>query len=144
MAAIYDGLEFRTALEAHWAAFFDLAGWEWRYNPAPVGDWKPEFHVTFACGHSECNDNHSLLVAILPVSELKTLRGHPALTYAYSVPDTHGGSGTIADAGALFGSNAGVTGWEMSHGAGGGVHEVSQWVDHSHHLWISAGERVRR
>ena len=26
MGAIYKGLQFKTALEARWAAFFDLAG----------------------------------------------------------------------------------------------------------------------
>ena len=38
MGAIYKGLQFKTALEARWAAFFDLAGWEWHVNPACVGD----------------------------------------------------------------------------------------------------------
>ncbi|WP_274875111.1 hypothetical protein [Sinorhizobium meliloti] len=27
MTALYDGLQFKTPLEAQWAAFFDLAGW---------------------------------------------------------------------------------------------------------------------
>lgn len=33
MTAVYDGLQFRTPLQAQWAAFFDLAEWEWRANP---------------------------------------------------------------------------------------------------------------
>ena len=45
MGAIYKGLQFKTALEARWAAFFDLAGWEWHVNPVCVGDWSPDFCV---------------------------------------------------------------------------------------------------
>lgn len=54
MGAIYKGLQFKTALEARWAAFFDLAGWEWHVNPVCVGDWSPDFWVSFPCSHSEC------------------------------------------------------------------------------------------
>ena len=49
MGAIYKGLQFKTALEARWAAFFDLAGWEWHVNPVCVGDWSPDFWVSFPC-----------------------------------------------------------------------------------------------
>jgi hypothetical protein len=37
MPAIYNGLMFKTELEATWAAFFDLAGWKWEVNPLPLG-----------------------------------------------------------------------------------------------------------
>ena len=47
MSSYYKGLEFRTHLEAKWAAFFDLAGWSWWVNPIAIGDWRPDFKVTF-------------------------------------------------------------------------------------------------
>lgn len=148
MAVIYDGIDFRTGLEARWAAFFDLAGWKWRYNPVPVDDWKPDFEVTFPCGHSECGATHLLLVSVLPVADLQTVRGHPALQYAYGgrtgVHHLSQGSRIHADAGALFGADPSVTAWEMSHGAGGGLFDVPYWVDGSARLWDVAGGRVFR
>ena len=43
----YGGFEFRSQLEATWAAFFDLCGWIWEYEPVRVGDggrpWIPDF-----------------------------------------------------------------------------------------------------
>ncbi|MRD49357.1 hypothetical protein GHT07_18940 [Caenimonas koreensis DSM 17982] len=133
--ANYHGLEFRTALEARWAAFFDLAGWQWRYNPAAVDDWKPDFEVTFPCGHSECPDTHTLLIAVLATKDLDSVRGHPALQYTYQEHFT-------ADAGALFGSEPAATTWDMSHGAGGGHFDVAFWVDDAAKLWAQAGAQV--
>lgn len=141
MAAIYDGMEFRTALEARWAAFFDLADWTWRCNPAAVDDWKPDFEVTFPCSHSECNGSHTLLVSILPVADLAGVHGHPALHYSYfrnNESDKH----IDADAGALFGTHPSATTWEMAHGAGGGTDSVPGWRHDSERLWAAAGERV--
>lgn len=44
----YAGVNFRSRLEARWAAFFDLAGWKWEYEPAsPEFDfWIPDFRLT--------------------------------------------------------------------------------------------------
>jgi hypothetical protein len=42
----YNGVNFRSRLEAKWAAFFDLAGWRWEYEPAgEYGYWIPDFVV---------------------------------------------------------------------------------------------------
>lgn len=68
LGATYNGQNFRTPLEAQWAAFFDLAGWKWRVNPLRVGNWAPDFLVSFPCSHSECNGHHHLLIAVLPLS----------------------------------------------------------------------------
>lgn len=35
----------RSRLEARWAAFFDLIGWSWVYEPYDTGDWIPDFLV---------------------------------------------------------------------------------------------------
>ena len=34
---LYNGIQFRSRLEAKWAAFFDLLGWEYEYEPSRLG-----------------------------------------------------------------------------------------------------------
>ncbi len=41
----YGGTRFRSRLEARWAAFFDLMGWEWEYEPADLNGWIPDFSL---------------------------------------------------------------------------------------------------
>jgi hypothetical protein len=46
----YSGVVFRSRLEARWAAFFDLCGWDWAYEPMPLNGWLPDFLIrTSAC-----------------------------------------------------------------------------------------------
>ncbi|KAB1068891.1 PDDEXK family nuclease [Methylobacterium planeticum] len=40
---LYNGTRFRSRLEARWAAFFDLAGWRWEYEPVDLDGWQPDF-----------------------------------------------------------------------------------------------------
>lgn len=40
---IYNGTRFRSRLEARWAAFFDLAGVHWVYEPIDLNGWAPDF-----------------------------------------------------------------------------------------------------
>lgn len=132
MAFTYNGLAFETKLLATWAAFFDLAGWQWSRGVVPVGDWVPDYRVTFECGHSECNGSHTILVSVLPVDDLEKIQGHPALSHFYGV------RGHAADAGAVFGNTPRATYWQMSHGAGGGSEEVSRWCSDEVSLWRRA------
>ncbi|RKR31699.1 hypothetical protein [Paraburkholderia sp. BL17N1] len=141
MSCYYEQIEFKTTLLAQWAAFFDLAGWTWQTNPAPVGDWVPDFYVEFPCGHSECPDGHSLLVNVLPILDVADVPKHPALEHRYSVPGPNGTS--RANAGAVLGSNPAVSSWEMAHGAGGGIDDVPVWVNDWRKLWHQAGEIVK-
>ena len=136
MPAIYDGLVFRTTLEAQWAAFFDLAEWSWWTNPAPVNDWQPDFKVSFKCSHSECGGKHTLFLSVLPVNSLEGFRGHPCMTHNYGVRDKSGK--WFADGGAAFGESPEVTTWEISHGAGGGTENVDFRVDGANSLWKQA------
>lgn len=39
----YRGCLFRSRLEARWAAFFDLAGIGWDYEPMDLAGWSPDF-----------------------------------------------------------------------------------------------------
>ena len=138
MTGIYNGIQFDTRLEAAWAAFFDLAEWEWWRSPENVEDWKPDFKVTFECSHSECGGSHTLLISVLPVESLNELSGHPALSYQFPVPNTD------ADGGALFGSDPAATQWVIAHGAGGGVEDVYLRVDNADELWRQALTKVQK
>lgn len=42
----YAGNLFRSRLEARWAAFFDLLGWEWVYEPLDLDGYIPDFVLT--------------------------------------------------------------------------------------------------
>jgi len=42
---VYKNTEFRSRLEARWAAFFDLLGWRWQYEPYDLNGWTPDFIV---------------------------------------------------------------------------------------------------
>src|SRR5690554_4428220 len=41
----YKGINFRSRLEAKWAAFFDLLGWKWEYEPVDLNGWIPDFQL---------------------------------------------------------------------------------------------------
>lgn len=41
----YAGVNFRSRLEARWAAFFDLCGWKWDYEPFDLDGWAPDFKI---------------------------------------------------------------------------------------------------
>jgi hypothetical protein len=144
----YAGILFRSRLEARWAAFFDLVGWQWEYEPYDLVGWSPDFWVSFPCRHTECPPSHSLLVEVKPYLSLQEFKGHPCLDYPYghkwgSNEDTPDAS-IPADAGAAFGINPHVTHWEMGHGSGGGDDCVENWISGDlDGLWAAAGERVR-
>lgn len=40
---LYNGVEYRSHLEAWWAAFFDECGWSYEYEPEVEGYRKPDF-----------------------------------------------------------------------------------------------------
>lgn len=141
MCAIYKGLKFKTPLEARWAAFFDLAGWDWHVNPVNVGDWSPDFWVSFPCSHSECSE-HTLLVAVLPFDKVDDFMQHPCLKHAYQVDEDPKGIHKLVDAGAAFGTNPEATFWVSSHGSGGGTHEVPFFVHNADKLWLEADDLI--
>ncbi len=35
----YNGVQFRSRLEAQWACFFDQAKWKWDYEPMDLLGW---------------------------------------------------------------------------------------------------------
>lgn len=42
----YDGINFRSRLEAKWAAFFHLMGWKYEYEPIDLDGYIPDFVLT--------------------------------------------------------------------------------------------------
>src|ERR1700754_2375108 len=47
---VYNGIQFRSRLEARWAAFFDLCDWKWQYEPFDLPGWIPDFLVQTSDG----------------------------------------------------------------------------------------------
>lgn len=46
----YDGVEFRSELEAAWAAYFKLRGVPYEYEPLVGFDfWRPDFQIKLTC-----------------------------------------------------------------------------------------------
>lgn len=41
----YNGVRFRSRLEARWAATFDLLNWQWEYEPFDLPGWIPDFSI---------------------------------------------------------------------------------------------------
>lgn len=41
----YRGRLYRSRLEARWAAFFDLLGWPFEYEPLDLPGWIPDFEI---------------------------------------------------------------------------------------------------
>lgn len=61
----YDGVQFRSRLEARWAKFFDLVGWRWEYEPLDLNGWIPDFALIGA--------RQTTLVEVKPVARFDDL-----------------------------------------------------------------------
>jgi hypothetical protein len=141
---MYSGVQFRSRLEARYAAFFDLALWDWEYEPIDLPGWSPDFRVEFPCGHSECSNTHVLLVEIKPYHTMGEFDGHPCLDYEFG--GYPGDKQIPADASAAFGNNPRISQWCMAHGAGGGFETLENgWVRTGdvQELWKKAGNIVQ-
>lgn len=64
IATEYAGTTFRSRLEARWARFFDLIGWQWEYEPFDADGYVPDFAII---GRS------SLLIEVKPYADVATL-----------------------------------------------------------------------
>lgn len=143
----YNGVWFRSRLEARWAAFFDLIGWQWEYEPIDLVGWSPDFRLEFQCGHSECPPNHVLLAEVKPYFCLDDFNGHPCMSYSYGHLFDENGKDTgyciPADGSAAFGANPDVTYWDIVHGSGSGVENIYFRVEEPkwkiEEFWKTAG-----
>jgi hypothetical protein len=59
---LYGGRLYRSRLEAKWAAFFDLCGWEAEYEPFDLGDWSPDFLIR--------GSDSEILVEVKPITAI--------------------------------------------------------------------------
>lgn len=66
---MYNGVQFRSRLEARWAAFFDLCGWRWEYEPFDLNGWIPDFIVNPSVSEPEWLRTHPWLVEVKPWGE---------------------------------------------------------------------------
>jgi hypothetical protein len=57
----YNGIRFRSRLEARWAYFFDLIGWKWEYEPYDLNGWLPDFVI---------HGNEDILVEVKPIDDI--------------------------------------------------------------------------
>ncbi|TCN68944.1 hypothetical protein [Acetobacteroides hydrogenigenes] len=48
----YNNIQFRSRLEARWAAFFDLMKWHYTYEPYDLEKWSPDFRLTTEAGNT--------------------------------------------------------------------------------------------
>jgi hypothetical protein len=135
---MYNGVQFRSRLEARWAAFFDLQGWYWEYEPVELEGWIPDFWLSFPCRHSECYGSHELFIEIKPFAVPQKWDDHGKWAghlvtklEAYDPPHP-----------AMFGISPEHTRWEMSHGAGGGMEDILRWAEGDWASdWREAGNR---
>lgn len=137
----YKDTVFKSRLEARYAAFFDLAGWAWEYEPLVLNGWTPNFRVTFPCGHSECNATHILLVEVQPYFNISDFEGHPGNKYHWGW-DYDKNVALPFDASACFGISPEVSLFMMTHGAGGGEDRITDWVQNWEALWETADSKV--
>ena len=61
----YKGIQFRSRLEATWAAFFDGIGWPYQYEPIALAGYIPDFVIPFP--------KAPLLVEVKPVFTIAEL-----------------------------------------------------------------------
>lgn len=63
----YNGIVFRSRLEATWAAFFDLTGWKWKYEPHDLEHWMPDFEISH---ENPTFRDYPVLVEVKPTWEM--------------------------------------------------------------------------
>ena len=67
---VYNGIEFRSRLEAKWAVVFDRLGWEYEYEPIDLMGYIPDFVLPWRFGPT--------IVEIKPEMDFDSLRDHTA------------------------------------------------------------------
>lgn len=134
----YLGIQFRSRLEARWAAFFSLVGWRWRYEPIDLAGYIPDFIVNHPStdwlmrpgipGSSlECSR----------VVEVKSVMDRDLLTEHASKIERSGWDGDVSIVGATL--------WEHSHDGHGielGVERVVDGLRVGWWAWVMVPRRI--
>ena len=61
---IYNGIKFRSILEARWACFFDLCNWKYKYEPFEINGKLPDFILY--CNNNSTYKMKQVIVEIKP------------------------------------------------------------------------------
>lgn len=89
----YKGRRYRSRLEAKWAAFFDLCGWSFEYEPYDLGAWSPDFLINVR--------GNEVLVEVKPVTEIDV----PTIYKMHTAAERSGFKGDLMLVGSsIFGS----------------------------------------
>jgi hypothetical protein len=67
---VYSGVRFRSRLEARWAAFFDVVGWDWSYETLDFRGWEPDFKLA--------TSGELLLIEVKPAASFEDAFGQEA------------------------------------------------------------------
>lgn len=164
MAAIptrYSGVQFRSRLEARWAAFFDLLGWKWEYEPIDLAGYIPDFiveHGAAVADWSESGGPDGWLVSpsakmTAPVTrrliEVKPSMDAEDLMLHTAKIDQSGWTGEASIVGAMLwpGPDGGFEIGAIRYARGEGRHGWGSWymrgVAASLTLWREAGNLVQ-
>jgi hypothetical protein len=82
---MYKGIQFRSRLEARWAAFFDLVGWFWEYEPVDLEGWTPDFRLKISTSNENgkvCPFPTEFLIEIKPYDGVERFKDHIMTKYA--------------------------------------------------------------
>jgi hypothetical protein len=124
----YDGIHFRSRLEARWAHLFTRLKWQWEYEPFDLGGYIPDFailgrrpmliEVKPALSYSEC---HEVLEGLAP-----KLGGVKYDVMVVGSSPTLPGAITVSDAAPVGAMHEGEGGWiQAGHAAPADL--VAEW-----------------
>jgi hypothetical protein len=80
----YADIDFRSRLEARYAAFFDLLKWKWEYEPINLRGWIPDFRVDIA--YYGDYGRQFLLVEVKPYRSIDEFKGSVEYELAMNPP----------------------------------------------------------
>ena len=139
----YKDVMFRSRLEARWAAFFDLAGWQWEYEPIDLVGWSPDFKIDIPCRES-CGGKHTALIEIKPYYDMNEFYHHPVAYYKYgNGRDDFPLDSLPVDTVAGFGANPDIAFLDITHEDSGGMYTPSELIPNASSKWKEAGNIVQ-
>ena len=131
----YAGVNFRSRLEARWAAFFDLLTekdgindkWVWEYEPLDYENWTPDFRVQV---HKLMHEG-PLLGEVKPYDSIERFKDHPVWEHEH---------------GLMLGNSPKVAQWRWYYDIG--KYERMWFLDPFNegsldHMWREAGNRTQ-
>ena len=130
----YNGVEYRSRLEATWACFFDCYEWKHKYEPYDLQGWTPDFELILPCCKKVCG-SHTILIEVKPYRSIAEFEGHPCTKYYYGVNKE---DCVPADSSACFGLTPEVTEWEMVCGDSGGMYNILDQCSYREHFVLGA------